>query len=343
MHKQFPKKYGMMLLFALFLFLNSPVGFAESLDTFDAIIHPPENQKDKSLLYYDLQLAPNQQEKLMVTLVNKSKEAIDIRASFNRAITNSVGVIEYSGLNKDTSASVPNNIEELVTLGTASVTLEPNQTKDIYLTVQMPQNAFKGVLAGGLYLEQVPTGKVEGNIRNIFSREIAVLLRNETTPVQPELNIQKAYATQKNYRNMIELQIENAQPTYVKNVAVTYNVLLDDDKTVLEGKKERMSIAPNTVFPFQIPLSGAEFASGKYTVQAKVTSDDQEWTGTPSFTVNQETAQQYNDNDVTIDKSAFAFPSWSTLAVLVTLLLLAIVVIFLILRNRKLKKNLTEN
>lgn len=40
----------------------------------------------------------------------------------------------------------------------------------------MPDKEFEGVLAGGLYIEQISTEKVEGNIKNVFSREIAVLL-----------------------------------------------------------------------------------------------------------------------------------------------------------------------
>ncbi len=49
----------------------------------------------------------------------------------------------------------------------------------------MPDKEFEGVLAGGLYIEQISTEKVEGNIKNVFSREIAVLLQNKTDEVKP--------------------------------------------------------------------------------------------------------------------------------------------------------------
>lgn len=67
------------------------------------MIHPSEHQIDKNQLYYDLQYQPDEAERLTVTLTNRTDQSIKLKASFNRAITNSLGVIEYSGMNMDES------------------------------------------------------------------------------------------------------------------------------------------------------------------------------------------------------------------------------------------------
>lgn len=328
----------------LILFMNAIVfsssAQAESLDSFDAVVHFPESQADKKLSYFDVQLAPEQKENLTVTLVNKSEQALTLKASFNRAVTNSAGVIEYSGINEDTSTSVPYDIEKLVTLSDQEIQLEPKQTKDITLTVTMPKDKFSGVLAGGVYFEEVSDEKVEGNVKNVFSREIALLIRSDGTEAKPNVVFDTAKADQVNYRNVIEVGIENTAAIYIKNVTIDYSVLLNG-KEVLNGKKEKLSIAPNTRMPFRIPFSGEEFGDGEYTVNVTVSNDQGTWSGSPAFTISKGEADDFNKNDVTVQKAGFDLP-WSTIALVAVLLVLAGIVILMINRNKKLKKQLAK-
>ncbi|MCB5953700.1 DUF916 and DUF3324 domain-containing protein [Enterococcus sp. CWB-B31] len=312
----------------------------ESLNSFDASIQVPDSQSDKNLSYFDVTLDPGKEEKLAITLVNKSEKTLSLKASFNRAVTNSGGVIEYSGINEDTSKSAPYDIEQLVTLSEENIQLESNQTKDVTLTVKMPEEKFSGVLAGGIYFEEVSDEKTEGNVKNVFSREIALLIHSDGQEVQPEVTITGAKADQANYRNVIEVGIENTAAAYVKKVNIDYTVLLDG-KEVLTGKKEQLSIAPNTLFPFRIPFDGEEFDGGEYTVDIKVSNDQGEWEGSPQFTVTKEEAADMNEQDVTVQKSDFEIP-WSTVALIAVLLALAVVVIITINKNRKLKKQLAK-
>ncbi|MGC6770473.1 DUF916 and DUF3324 domain-containing protein [Enterococcus sp. LJL51] len=331
-----------LISFILFLGLgifSLPVQ-AESLDSFDALPHFTESQTNKELSYFDVKLEPEQKELLVVTLVNKSDKPLTLKASFNRAVTNSAGVIEYSGINKDTSTSAPYDIEKLVKLSTEEITLEPQQTKDITLDITMPKEKFAGVLAGGIYLEALSDEKVEGNVKNVFSREIAVLIRSDGTETEPDLSIETAKADQVNYRNVIEVGIENKAAVYIKNVAIEYSVLLDG-KEVLQGKKEKLSIAPNTLFPFRIPFSGEEFGAGEYTVNISVATDKKQWKGSPTFTIDGKEAADFNDKDVTVKKSGFDIP-WSTVSLAAVLLILAVVTALVINKNKKLKKELAR-
>lgn len=329
---------GLIIILSVAIF-SSPAQ-AESLDSFDAVVHFPDSQANKELSYFDIQLAPEQKENLTVTLVNKGEQPLTLKAAFNRAVTNSAGVIEYSGINKDTAITAPYNIEELVTLSDSEINLEPKQTKDVTLAIAMPKDIFDGVLAGGVYFEALSDEKVEGNIKNIFSREIALLIHSNTTEVKPDIVVDTAKADQVNYRNVIEVGVENKASTYVKNVTIDYRVLLDD-KEVLSGKKEKLSLAPNTRMPFRIPFAGEEFDNGKYTVDITVSTDEGKWSGSPTFTISKGEAENFNKNDVTVKKSGLDLP-WSSIALVAVLLVLGIVILLMINKNKKLKKELAK-
>lgn len=330
-----------VVIFLIVFVVSYPkTSLAESLDTFDARAHLPESQIDNNLTYFNLLLQPNSEEKLVVTLTNKSEAEIELKASFNRAITNNIGVIEYSGINEDKSTSAPVNIEELVTLSNQDIRIEANQSKEIEMTVKMPEKAFKGVLAGGLYLEQVSDEEVEGNIKNVFSREIAVLLHNDKTEVAPDVTIERAAANQVNSRNVIEVAIENKAAAYLKEVTIEYQVLLDD-KTVVEGENEQLSLAPNSLFHYKVPFEGESFAAGTYTTQVVVTAGDKKWEGQPTFTIKAEKAKSLNKQAVALDEKE-PLVSWWLIALGMVLLLLLGGILYLINRNRQLKQRLKK-
>ena len=84
-------------------------------------------------------------------------------------------------------------------------------------------------------------------------------------------------------------------------------------------------------------MNNTEFSPGRYSVNMTIRSGDQKWIGNPTFTIDQEKAEDYNKKDVTIKKKAINPWIWIGLAVI---LLLLAAVIFMYNRNRNLKKKL---
>lgn len=324
--------------FSIVVVFSFQISCAESLDIFDATIYPPQSQTNKKLLYYDLLLKPQQNEKLKVALTNKTDKELELVLSFNRAKTNSVGVVDYSNSFKDTSKTAQINIEEIVGLSNESVLLAPKETIDIYLNVTMPRESFEGVLAGGLYIEQVSKGKIEGNIRNIFSREIAILIRNTEKKVEPNLIIERAFASQTNYRNTVTVDIENNQPEYLKNISVNYVILLNEKEKIIEGSKKQLNMAPNTRMSFIIPFAKKEFDSGLYSVKVNVNAEKKKWQETLFFEMEEKTAEKYNKKDVSIEKETITIPFIESILFIGLLILIAV----LIQKNNGLNKKLKK-
>lgn len=225
------------ILTVLFFIGTSSTGAADSLDTFDVQIKLPESQQDKELMYYDLLLEPKAEEKLAVMVSNKSEQPINLQLSFNRAVTNMTGVVEYSGANEEATPSAPYAIEELVTLSDETLSLAPNEQKEITLTVQMPSESFDGILAGGLYVQQTGSEEFQGNVQNLLAREVAVLLRNKETDIPPAVRIEEAHLEEINRRNVIIVAVENTAANYLNKATLAYEVFHDGQATAIKGKK----------------------------------------------------------------------------------------------------------
>lgn len=313
-------------------------GEADTLDSFTAAIKTPASQKDKSLTYYDLLLKPDAIEKLPVTLTNKSDQPLELQLSFNRAINNLNGTIEYSGTNEGKSDSAPYDIEKYVSLTDSAVTLAANETKTIFANVKMPPKQFDGILAGGIYIQQKDDTDFAGNVENLFAREIAVLLHSNNKSVTSDIKIAEANSTQINERNAIELEVENRAAAYTKELNFSYTVLLNDEETKIQEKRQ-LKMAPNTKMNYYIPFAGEGFSPGTYTVKTKITDGDQVWEASPKFTVSKKSAADFNKADVTIEEKPFP---WLTVGIGAVVLILAVIVGGLMYHNKKLQSELEK-
>ncbi|MBP1040155.1 DUF916 and DUF3324 domain-containing protein [Vagococcus sp. BWB3-3] len=330
-----------LLISAYSFFYLSNIAQADSLDSFDVVGDLPDNQLDKTVTYFDLLMKPEEKQTLNLRLTNRLDTPIPLELSFNKALTNGSGVVEYSGNLQDTSTSDTPNIEDLVTLEETSLTLKPKETKAIQLQINMPKETFSGVLAGGLYIKQTASqNEQKGNVTNLLSREIAVLVRTDKTAVKPELKILSASALQANSRNVIEAVVENTTATYISDVTIEAKVT-QDGKEVLTDKKENMKIAPTSQFHYRIPLSGTSFEGGTYDVNLKITSGDSQWMGSPSFTIENKEAQSLNRQDVSVQAAKPAIP-WSTIILVSVLIIFMIVLWYVMQYNRQLRQSLAS-
>lgn len=333
------KRFTVLLIVVISFFLSYGSVFADSLNSFIIDIQPPKKQSNSKLKYYDLVLEPNEKITLPIILTNTNSEEISLELSFHRGVNNMNGGIIYSDSSQGKSDSAPFEIEEYVELTEKKVSLKPNETKTIEAIVQMPDEEFLGVLAGGVYVKEVSSENFEGNIQHLFARELAILLRSNPTEVLPEVVIGDAYSQQVNGRNAIGLQIENISSTYIHNVEFTYSVEKDGKPLNLKESKT-IKLAPNTLMDFFIPLNGEKFEPGEYQVKTRLTTDDQTWEGIPTFNIENTEAKKLNETDVSIEASSFP---WRLIGMTTIVCLLLILVIHLINKNKKLQQALREN
>ncbi|WP_273708782.1 DUF916 domain-containing protein [Leuconostoc mesenteroides] len=149
----------------------------------------PTNQIDKEKTYFNLKMAPKQEQDVTVTLKNNTKKDITVEIGINTAKTSSNGVIAYSESNIKKDNSLKYDLSKLVK-GPDSVVVPASSSKDVTFHISMPDNSFDGILLGGLTFQQksseVTQSKSSGtSITNEYQYAVAMLIQEKIQLFNP--------------------------------------------------------------------------------------------------------------------------------------------------------------
>ncbi|MGY3778616.1 DUF916 and DUF3324 domain-containing protein [Isobaculum melis] len=306
----------------------------------------PENQQDKQKTYYDLQVTPLTEQTLTIQLKNATDKEVTVIPTIKTATTNLNGVVEYGVSNSEPDDTIQYRIEDLVKSIEEEVTIPAKGTADLHLTVSIPKEAFDGILAGGITLEQKETtenkqekqDKEEASlsIENQYAYVVAIVLNENDQPVASELKLKNVIAEQINNRNVISATLQNTKPKFQNKLLVKASVTEKGKKEIVyESETSDMQMAPNSSFAYPIKLNGEALKAGKYTLDLVAESKGETWHFTEDFEITKDEADTLNKQDVTIKKED------SNLYLIVggILALLAVAIVLYILRKKFKEKN----
>ncbi|MDR2832550.1 MAG: DUF916 and DUF3324 domain-containing protein [Streptococcaceae bacterium] len=338
---------------------NDQIGFSVN-----AIL--PKNQANPDSSYFDLLMTPGQKQTVQVQLGNSSNQEVIVEIASASATTNINGVVEYSPNDIKADARLKFDAAKLIT-PPKEIKLPPMKTIVVDIPVQMPNESFKGVIAGGLTFKKkadsTQVSQEKGvSVNNLYQFVVGILMRQEKGDISPDLVMNSVGPGQVNYRNVINANLQNKAMGYLNDMKVEAVIQGVDNKALkYTFANENMKMAPNTNFDLPIPVSkqGAlgdgEFSQplepGKYEVsmivygqldkagQYKVknlkgeeVSFRYKWTFTGDFTIAGAKAAELNAKDVTIKKDN----SWIMWAIIIGLLaLIVFLLLFLLFKKRK--------
>lgn len=343
-----------ILIVTIGIFLSPLTSHAEGEENSDAAgatgftysITFPDNQIQKDLGYFKLQMNPGQNQQISIALSNPGTEKVTIDVKLNGAKTNQNGVIEYGESTIENDPSLQFDFTDVVT-GPESVELAPGETKNLDLTIQMPETGFDGVLAGGIQLmraDQNGTTSNEGGskIINQYAYVVGVVLQESENPLTPDLELNNVKAGQSNYRNAIFVNFSNVIAAYLDDMTVEVQITAKGKDTVLYDRKQTaMRMAPNSFIDFPVSMNGERMVAGDYVANILVTSGDKKWAWTEDFKISDEDANKFNERDVGLVQEKGL--DWKLILLIVAGVLVIIIIIFIIimiLRKNKQKKEL---
>lgn len=301
----------------------------------------PDNQIDKKHSYFDLKMTPNQKQELHIHMRNDTAKTVKITPTLSPATTNSNGVVEYGPAQTTLNDTAPYNIKDLVKSSTKEITIPAHSSTDYSLNVTMPEKAYDGVVAGGIYFEEKDQKSGESQqktglaLENRFSYVVALLLKETDTPVTPELTLDQVEPGQINARNVINAGLKNTQATYINQLKVDTDVKAKNGKDILyKSSKSAMQVAPNTTLTYPTALNGEALKPGVYTMHVVATSGKHRWEFTKDFTISGAKAKELNNKDVSIKHDS----SWLYILLGILLFVLALILLFFILWKKNKKK-----
>lgn len=345
------------LLFVGILFSAPLTGTASE---FNFAVNPviPENQLDKEKTYFDLEMAPGTVQTVEVQLRNDTDQEVVIAPGIASATTNLNGVVEYGANDIEPDESLAYNMADLIEVP-EEITIPKQSQITLPLKITMPSKRVKGVIAGGLTLkETINEDETEASeeqglaIKNEYAYVVAILMRQSTEEVRPDLHLIDVAPGQVNSRNTINVTLQNPEAAYLNSLRLINEVTKKGQSDVLYATDtSRMQMAPNSRFSYPISLEGQRLEAGTYVLTSvayggksedgeyKVQNEGVEesylykWTFEKEFTVTGDVARDLNSKDVTVENDN----TWIYFLIGGFLLLLA-----LLLWYRRKKKHETD-
>lgn len=323
----------------LLLLLCLPVrAAADSEFNFSVQFALPENQVDQDKTYLDLMVEPGSEQAVDYTIRNDTENDLTITVAVHPATTNGNGVIEYARTPEFTDDSLQHNLVDLVSYEKELVVPKQSIIQQ-QLIITAPDEAFTGIIAGGITFQEKNTSSVsETNgvgVTSTFSMTKAILLRNKSEAVSPELKLKRVSPELVNARSIIQAIIQNDHPAYLFDS--TFDITLEKSGTAepfYETTVENISIAPNSTFGYRIPLDGKTLEAGNYTLSIQVAGAEKEWHLEKDFQVSASQSERLAAEDVdiqekTTDSSGYIFLGWG-----LVLLLMFLIGKFIIAKNK---------
>lgn len=280
----------------------------------------PKNQVNNEVGYFDLRMEPGQRQTVQVILGNSTDQEVVVAISPNTARTSSTGHVDYSTANAEYDDSLVYPFTALVSTEN-EVSIQPNSSYVLEVTIQMPEESFDGIILGGLYFIEKDTETVQASsstvqVENLFSYVIGVRLTETDTAVAPEMKLHKVYASQTNYRNTVKVNLQNPTTAVIEDLKITAAVYTKDGDSVLhEMNKEGMTVAPNSNFNYGISWENQKFTPGTYRLEMIAESGEQQWAWTEYFAIEKEESQILNDEAVELEGSINIIWLWVTVSI----------------------------
>lgn len=351
------RKTVMLIVTLLSTLLVATPGLASEFN-FAVTPKPSENQIDKQKTYFDLLLAPNQEDTLTVDLRNDTDKEVVVEAQIASATTNDNGVVEYSENKIKNDGTLKYNLKDYVE-APEEVTLKPQSAAEYKVKIHMPNEKFDGVNAGGITFKEKKSEQTNASsdkndkglaIKNEYSYVVALLMRQTTDNGDPDLKLQQVNPNQRNARNVIQGNLQNPNATYLNQLATKTIITKKGSSDALyTDEQSEMQMAPNSNFNLSVPLKGERLKAGKYTMKIEAYGQKEEtgdfafkakgnqkeenyryhWSLEKDFEIKADEAKKLNDSDVTIKKD------YTWVYLLIGLLLLILLILFFVWRKKK--------
>lgn len=352
------KKFSLIVFGLLSCLMFATPNFAAEFN-FAVTTQQSKNQIDKNKTYFDLSLAPNQEDTLNVDLRNDTDQEVTVEAGISSATTNNNGVVEYSKNKIKPDKTLKFNLADYVTAPN-EIVLKPHSSDSYTVKVRMPNEKYDGIIAGGITFKEKTKDESKDSsdkskglaIKNEYSYVVALLMRQTTNNGDPDLKLLKADAGQVNARNVIQGNLQNPNSTYLNQLVTQTEITKKgQDEVLYEDQKSNLQMAPNSNFDLAVPLNGDRLKPGKYTMKIEAYGQQDangtyafkaknennaenyryHWSLAKDFEIKAEVAKKLNDSDVTIKKDH----TWLYILLGILLLLLLLLILFLIKRKKK--------
>lgn len=314
----------LLSLFLLGTFVFPTVNFAgtENNIGFSIQAEIPDNQIDKKQSFFDLRMAPSQEQELGVQIINSSDVKSKFKVSVNQAYTNSSGFIDYAKSDVKKDSSLIYDISDIATYE-PTIEVEANSSTTFPIKLKMPKEKYDGSIMAGIQVVKENENENKG-ITNKYGYILGLKLTETDVEIKRTLNLLSVKPAVSFSRTSVVAEIQN--PTMDAFGHLKYSAKVTNKETGKIEKEvsydENMQMAPNSVYDFAIDWDDKALVAGQYTLDLIVSdAKGNEWKFNKDFLITKKDAQEINLVTVDKTKEKAKIPIWLIILVLLIILL----------------------
>ncbi|MDA9472337.1 DUF916 and DUF3324 domain-containing protein [Enterococcus sp. 5H] len=328
----------LMGIFSLFFFANQ-VNAADKDDNlgYTVTLVEPNTQIDPTKSYFYVETTPGESQTLEVRVKSTKKESVHIKIYGTNAITGDGGTIEYSDDKSLYDQTLKEPITSMIKVETPDITVENYEEKTVKIQLTPPKEKYDGVKMGALVFALDQGEGAKSGVSTEFAYRVGLITSqsgDEFNNAQT-LNLNSVKASIKRGKKMVLANLQNPEPKVLENLNIVATMTKKGTDEVVKRKTvENYSMAPNSVFDFEIDWGIAALPSGTYTLRLDASNDYQEWQLTKDFTITNQQAKKMNE------ESAFKIvtPSWIKGTTILLIIVVIVVMLLSLLRRKKWEK-----
>ncbi|MDR0922449.1 MAG: DUF916 and DUF3324 domain-containing protein [Lactobacillales bacterium] len=294
--------------------------------------------------YYDLRLKPKQKTELGITIKNALDTSADFKISVNTAVTNSNGIIDYSGQEKADDNSLFVKLSDIAKLEKDYVSLAPKQEITVPIQVTMPDKPFDGMILGGIHVTRGLTDKErkDSGYNNVFSYVKQIKITETDKEITPDLKLTKVTSSSENFKGEIRANLQNPTATILSKIKIQAKILAADSKKVVNEREQlQRDMAPNSNFDYYFEYLDGKLPVGKFDMV--IDAEDEfghKWHLVKTFEVSAEEQEKVKQETHTLKSEKEANPwVWVVIVMGIIIVILLIIVILFLIRKKATETN----
>lgn len=269
-----------------------------------------ENQREssRSVGYYDLRLDESQKDTIYLNISNEGQEVMDAKLNITNAITSENGLANYHTANKP-SDSIPLTMTEIASLELDSYTINPGESIDVPITLEMPTETFDGVVLGGVSVvanSQSNSKTEENGVVSAVKYLVAIQVSMNDNEVEEVIkNVDKGVKVENNKPDFFATII-NENAVNIKPVSISGKLFDKDQESIIGSvSTETGNILPQSEFDvvFDLIKPNQKIENGEYHYILDIKSDDNSWQFEDTILVDAELKTEINEKIVSDEKS----------------------------------------
>ncbi|OJG75684.1 hypothetical protein RV12_GL000023 [Enterococcus quebecensis] len=258
-------------------------------------------QIDPNKSYFYVKTTPGEAQTLEVRIKSTKKDPVHIKIYGTNAITGDGGTIEYSDDKTYYDATLKDPITSMIQVQTPDLTIGNYEEKTVEIQLTPPKEMYDGVKMGAIIFALDQEQKEKSGVSTEFSYRVGVITAESGDEFNNAqiLNLNSVKASIKRGKKMVLAKLQNPEPKVLENVSIVATMTKKDTAEVVKRKSvENYSMAPNSVFDFEMDWGIAALPSGTYNLKLDASNDYQEWQLSKEFIITNEQAKKMNEESV---------------------------------------------